>query len=112
MMKSSCLLRHLLLFPSILLTLLDSAARFLWLCLCLPAVLAAENLFVRKSYALCRERGIKPRRASNTSRITNELLLKLGHRVLPPDRAQMSAQAHGPRARHTCDFSALAQVCP
>jgi putative transposase len=69
MTRSSRLLRHLPLFPSILLTLLGDAARFLWLCLRPPAALAAENLFLRKQLALYRERGIKPRRAPNTTRI-------------------------------------------
>jgi putative transposase len=70
MTRSSCLLRHLVLLPWILLTLLGDAARFLWLCLCPPAVPAAENLFLRKQLALYRERGLKPRRAPNTTRIT------------------------------------------
>jgi putative transposase len=70
MTRSSCLLRHLVLLPWILLTLLGEAARFLWLCLRPPAALAAENLFLRKQLALYRERGFKPRRASNTTRIT------------------------------------------
>ena len=38
---------------------------------------------VRKPFVVRCERGIKPRRAPNTTRITNELMLKLGHRVLP-----------------------------
>ena len=76
MTRSSCLLRHLVLLPWILLTLLGEAARFLWLCLRPPAVLAAANLFLRKQPALYRERGFKPRRASNTTRIT---LVWLGH---------------------------------
>jgi putative transposase len=64
------LLRHLVLLPWILLTLLGGAARFLWLCRRLPTALAAENLFVRKQLALYRERGLKPRRAPDTTRIT------------------------------------------
>jgi len=70
MTRSSCLLHHLVLLPWILLTLLGDAARFLWLCLRPPTALAAENLFLRKQLALYRERGLKSRRAPNTTRIT------------------------------------------
>jgi hypothetical protein len=70
MTRSSCLLRHFILLPWTLLTLLGDAAHFLWLCLCPPAALAAENLFLRKQLALYRERGLKPQRAPNTTRIT------------------------------------------
>ena len=70
MTRSSCLLHHLVLLPWILLTLLGDAGRFLWLCLRPPAALAAENLFLRKQLALYRERGLKPRRARDTTRIT------------------------------------------
>jgi putative transposase len=69
MTRSSRLLRHLVLLPCLLLTLLGDAARFLWLCLHPPAELAAENLFLRKQLALYREHGIKPRCAPNTTRI-------------------------------------------
>lgn len=69
MMRSSRVPRHLLLLPCILPTLLGDAARFLWLCLRPPAALAAENLFLHKQLALYRERGLKPRRIPNTTRI-------------------------------------------
>jgi putative transposase len=69
MKKSACLLRHLVRLPCLLLTLLSDAVRFLWLYLRSPVALAAENLFLRKQLALYRERDIKPRRASNTTRI-------------------------------------------
>jgi putative transposase len=45
------------------------AARFLWLCLRSPTALAAENLYLRKQLAMYVERNIKPRRASNATRI-------------------------------------------
>jgi hypothetical protein len=64
MTRCSCVLRHLVLLPWILLTLLGDAARFLWLCRRPPTALAAEDLFLRKQLALYRERGLKPRRAS------------------------------------------------
>lgn len=48
MMRSSRLLRYLVLLPGILLTLLGAAAHFLWLWLRPPAAPAAENLFLRK----------------------------------------------------------------
>jgi putative transposase len=70
MTRCSCVLRHLVLLPWILLTVLGDAARFLWLCRRPPTALAAENLFLRKQLALYRERGLKPRHAPNTTRIT------------------------------------------
>ena len=70
MTRSSCLLHHLVLLAWILPTLLGDVAHFLWLCRRSPAALAAENLFLRKQLALYRERGLKPRRAPNTTRIT------------------------------------------
>jgi putative transposase len=39
--------------------------------------LAAENLFLRKQLALCRERGVKPRRADDATRITLVMLSRL-----------------------------------
>jgi putative transposase len=68
MTRSSCLLRHLILLPCLLLTLLGDVAHFLWLCLHPPAALAGENLFLRKQLALYRERGFKPQRTPNTTR--------------------------------------------
>jgi putative transposase len=52
-----------------LLTLLVDIVRFLRLCLRPSAVLAAENLFLRKQLALYQERHIKPRRATDAIRL-------------------------------------------
>jgi len=53
-----------------LLTLLVDVVHFLWLCLRPSAVLAAENLFLRKQLAFYQEREVKPRRATNAARFT------------------------------------------
>ena len=50
-------------------TLLGDSLQFLRLCLRCPAPLAAENLFLRKQLALYQERQVKPRRATNTTRL-------------------------------------------
>jgi transposase InsO family protein len=60
---------HLQPLAGTLLTLLADALRYVGLCLRSPAVLAAENLFLRKQLALYRERHIKPRRATPVTRI-------------------------------------------
>jgi putative transposase len=52
-----------------LLTLLVDALRYVGLCRRSPAVLAAENLFLRKQLALYCERHVKPRRATPGTRI-------------------------------------------
>jgi putative transposase len=52
-----------------LLRLLGDALRFLCLCLHSPTALAAENLFLRKQLALYQERGVKPTRATDATRI-------------------------------------------
>jgi transposase InsO family protein len=52
-----------------LLTLLVDGIRFLPLCLRPAPVLAAENLFLRKQLAQYQERHIKPRRATNATRL-------------------------------------------
>jgi transposase InsO family protein len=52
-----------------LLTLVVDAGRFLRLWLRSPAQLAAENLFLRKQLALYQERHVKPRRATNATRL-------------------------------------------
>jgi putative transposase len=52
-----------------LLTLVVDAVRFLRLCLRSPAGLAAENLFLRKQLAMYQERQVKPKRATDTTRI-------------------------------------------
>jgi transposase InsO family protein len=69
MTSSPDLFRHLVPFPCILLTLLDDVVRFLRLCLRSPASLAAENLFLRKQLALYQERHVKPRRATDATRL-------------------------------------------
>jgi hypothetical protein len=46
------------------------ALTFLRLCLCSPASVAAENLFLRKQLALYVERQKKPRRATDSIRFT------------------------------------------
>ena len=66
MTSSPDLFRHL----CILLALLGDVVRFLRLCLRSPASLAAENLFLRKQLALYQERHVKPRRATNATRLT------------------------------------------
>jgi putative transposase len=69
MTSSPHLFRHLVQCPCILLTLLGDVVRFLRLCLRPPASLAAENLFLRKQLALYQERHVKPRRATNATRL-------------------------------------------
>jgi putative transposase len=76
MMRSPHLVRHLVQFPCILLTLLGDMVRFLRLCLRPPASLAAEHLFLRKQLALYQERHVTPRRATNATRFA---LVWLGH---------------------------------
>ena len=62
-------LRHLIDSFYTLFTLLVDAAWYLLLCLRPSAALAAENLFLRKQLALYQEREVKPRRATNTTRL-------------------------------------------
>jgi putative transposase len=64
------LIRHLGQFVSMLLMLLADGAWYVGLCLRSPTALAAENLFLRKQLALCRERSITPRRATPATRLT------------------------------------------
>jgi putative transposase len=64
------LLHHLVQLVYILLVLLGNAARFLLLCLRPPAALVAENLFLRKQLALYQERHVKPRHATDATRLT------------------------------------------
>jgi putative transposase len=52
-----------------LLTLLVDVAHFLRLCWRPSAVLAAENLFLRKQLACYQERQVKPRRATDAARL-------------------------------------------
>ena len=63
------LLRHLMQLTCTLLRFLYDASYYLLLCLRPAPVLAAENLFLRKQLALYHERNIKPRRATNATRI-------------------------------------------
>ena len=68
MLRVSRWLHHLVPLTYTLLTLLVDAARFLRLCLRTPVVLAAENLFLRKQFAMYQERDVKPKRATNATR--------------------------------------------
>src|SRR5919197_4799993 len=63
------LLRHCLQIAGTSLALLIDAARFLRLCLPSPAALSAENLLLCKQLAFYQERHIKPRRATNATRL-------------------------------------------
>src|SRR5262244_3901932 len=62
------LLHHVWHLTGTLLTLLVDVAHFLRLCWRPSAVLAAENLFLRKQLAFYQERHIKPRRATDAAR--------------------------------------------
>jgi putative transposase len=61
--------RPLCQLASILLSLIVDAGYYLGLCLRPSPTLAAENLFLRKQLALYQERQIRPRRATNATRI-------------------------------------------
>src|SRR5574341_220463 len=63
------LFHHLVQLVYILLAFLGDTMRFLLLCLRPPAALVAENLFLRKQLALYQERHIKPRRATDATRL-------------------------------------------
>src|SRR5215831_3439248 len=69
MIRYTRLLHHGLQLAGTLLTLLVDVVRFLHLCLRPAPVLAAENLFLRKQLALYQERHIKPRRATDATRL-------------------------------------------
>jgi hypothetical protein len=64
------LLHHIWHLTGTLLTLLVDGIRFLRLCLRPAPALAAENLFLRKQLALYQERHVKPRHATNATRLT------------------------------------------
>jgi hypothetical protein len=64
------LLRHLVQLTCTLLRLLYDASYYLLLCLRPASVLAAESLFLRKPFAMYQERNVKPKRATNATRIT------------------------------------------
>jgi putative transposase len=65
----SCLLSNLILCVSTLLTLVVDVMRFLRLCLRSPMTLTAENLFLRKQLVLYQEHHVKPRHATNATRL-------------------------------------------
>jgi putative transposase len=69
MLKRLHRFRHVFQLASMLLTLIVDALRYLGLCLHPSPALAAENLFLRKQLALYQERNVKPRRATNATRI-------------------------------------------
>jgi putative transposase len=60
---------HVIPLVSMLLTLAGVAIRYFGLCLWPSYTLAAENLILRKQLALYQERKVKPRRATNATRI-------------------------------------------
>ena len=62
-------LRSLLSCACLFFTLVCDAGRFLLLCLHPRPTLAAENRFLRKQLALYQERHVKPRRATNATRL-------------------------------------------
>ena len=69
MLRVPPLLHHFVPLVYILLALLGDTTRFLLLCLRPPAALVAENLFLRKQLALYQERQVKPRRATDATRL-------------------------------------------
>jgi transposase InsO family protein len=62
-------LPHIIQPASVLLKLIVDAVCYLWLCLRPNPKLAAEVLFLRKQLALYEERQVKPRRATDATRI-------------------------------------------
>jgi putative transposase len=62
---------------SLLLALVQDALRFLLLGTRSKAALKAENLFLRKQLALYLERQVKPRRASDATRLSMVMLARL-----------------------------------
>ena len=77
MTRCTRLLHNMLHLTGTLLTLLVDGVHFLRLCLRPSAVLAAENLFLRKQLAFYQERHVKPRRATDATRFA---LVWLSHR--------------------------------
>src|SRR5215467_9736183 len=69
MTRCICLLHHVWHLTGTLLTLLVDVTHFLRLCWRPSAVLAAENLFLRKQLACYQERQVKPRRATDAARL-------------------------------------------
>jgi putative transposase len=76
MTQLTCLLRNLVQLACTLVTLLGDALRYLGLCLRPPATLAAENLFLCKQLALYQERHVRPKRATNATRIVLTVLAR------------------------------------
>lgn len=70
MRNVSELFRHVRQLASMLISFIVDAVCYLGLCLRPSPALAAENLFLRKQLALYQERRVKPRRATNATRIT------------------------------------------
>src|SRR5689334_14952702 len=69
MTQCTRLLHNVLDLAGMLLTLLVDGIRFLRLCLRPSPTLAAENLFLRKQLAMYQERHVKPRRATDATRL-------------------------------------------
>jgi transposase InsO family protein len=69
MRKISGPFRYVCQLASMLLSLIVDAVCYLGLCLRPSPTLAAENLFLRKQLTLYQERQVKPRRASNATRL-------------------------------------------
>src|SRR5712691_7434537 len=63
------LLHHFMQWVCTLLALLGNTVRFWLRCLRPSAALAAENLFLRKQLALYQKRHVKPRRATDATRL-------------------------------------------
>jgi putative transposase len=70
MVRLTRTMRHLAQSAVMLCTLLSNAVGFLQRCLCSPAALAAENLFLRKQLALYQARHVKPQRVTDGTRCT------------------------------------------
>src|SRR5262245_16493753 len=69
MTQCTRLLHNVLDLASMLLALVVDVIRFLCLCLRPDPALTAENLFLRKQLALYQERHVKPRRATDATRL-------------------------------------------
>jgi putative transposase len=70
MIRLICLIRHIGQSISTILMLCGDGGRYLLCRLRSPKALAAENLFLRKQLALYQERHVKPRRATDATRLT------------------------------------------
>jgi putative transposase len=76
MTRVTHLRRNLLQLACTLPPLLADAVRYLLLCLRPSPALAAENLFLRKQLALYQERHVRPRHATNATRIALTVLAR------------------------------------